>query len=190
MQRLLQKHFPNNKLVAPAAFIINVLLVYLVWKILFLLCNQPGTVLNGFWVRFTDWFAYITIKPAALILRHVLGYTLAYNPRNIIISGTPGFFLANHCLGVSVCVIFSGFIAAYKGSGKHKLWYIAFGIFCLYAINIVRLVALGVTEACCYEQFFELAHTRVYLLMSYGMFFVLILWWMNYWAKKDLKVLL
>ncbi len=184
MQRLLHKHFPDNKFVVPAAFIINVLLVYAVWKMLFFLFNREGTFLNQCWVAFTNWFAFITIKPAALILRHLLGYTLVYNPRNIIISGTPGFFLANHCLGVSVCVIFSGFIAAYKGPVKHKLWYIPFGIVCIYAINVVRLVALGITEVCCYEQFFELAHTRVYLLMSYGMFFLLIFWWMNHWAQK------
>lgn len=184
MQRLLYKHFPDNKFVAPAAFIINVLLVYAVWKMLFFLFNREGTFLNQYWVAFTNWFAFITIKPAALILRHLLGYTLAYNPRNIIISGTPGFFLANHCLGVSVCVIYSGFIAAYKGPVKHKLWYIPFGIVCIYAINVVRLVALGITEVCCYEQFFELAHTRVYLLMSYGMFFLLIFGWMNHWAQK------
>lgn len=184
MRALLQKLFPGKKNLNAAAFVITVVLIYLGWKGLFFLFNQQGTPLNHFWIGFTDWFATVTIKPAALILRDVLGYALAYNNRNIIIQNTPGFFLANHCLGVSVCVIFSGFVIAYKGRWQHKLWYVPFGIFCIYAINVIRLVGLGIVEECCYEQFFEVAHTRVYLLMSYGMFFLLLVWWMNYWAKK------
>jgi exosortase/archaeosortase family protein len=184
MRQLIQKLYSDKKLLNVVSFVAKVLLVYLVWKILFWLCNREGTFLNGIWVAFTDWFAYKTIQPAAFVLRHVLGYDLVYNHRNIIISGTPGLYLANHCLGVSVCVIFFGFIVSYKGRWQHKLWYIPVGILCIYAINVLRLTGLGVVESCCYERFFALAHTRVYLLMSYGMFFLLIVFWMNYLAKK------
>lgn len=165
-------------------FVVKVLLVYLLWKILFFLFNRPGTFLNSVWIQFADWFAFKTIQPAAFILKKILGYELVYNHRNIIITNTPGLFLADHCLGVSVCVIFSGFIAAYKGRLVHKLWYIPVGIFCIYTINVIRLVGLAVVEVHYSQYFFELAHTRVYLLMSYGMFFLLIVFWMNYWAKK------
>ena len=174
----------NQKYLGVGVFVIKVLAVYLIWKILFFFFNQEGTRLNAAWIIFTDWFAYKTIQPAALILQKLFGYSLAYNHRNIIIANTPGLYLANHCLGVSVCVIFSGFILAYKGRWMYKLWYIPVGVFCIYAINVVRLVGLGVVQECCYEYFFELAHTRVYLLMSYGMFFLLIVLWMNYFSKK------
>ncbi len=184
MQKLIQKLVSDKKLAATALFVIKVLLVYLLWKVMFWLFNREGTWLNEVWISFTDWFAYKTIQPAAFILRRVLGYQLAYNHRNIIIANTPGLFLANHCLGVSVCVIFTGFILAYKGRWQHKLWYIPVGIFLIYTINVARLTGLGVVESCCYEKFFVLAHTRVYLLMSYGMFFLLIVFWMNYLARK------
>ena len=184
MRALLQKISYDKKLLKATSFVVKVLLVYLIWKILFFLFNQEGTVLNKVWILFTDWFAYITIQPAAFVLQKYFGYELIYNHRNIIINGTPGLFLANHCLGVSVCVIFSGFIIAYKGSWLHKLWYIPVGILCIYAINVTRLVGFGFVQHSFSTYFFELAHTRVYLLMSYGMFFLLIVLWMNYFSKK------
>jgi len=184
MRAFIQKISSDKKLTGATTFVVKVLLIYLLWKVLFFLFNREGTDLNSGWVVFTDWFAYKTIQPAAFILQKIFGYQLVYNHRNIIINNTPGLFLANHCLGVSVCVIFSGFIIAYKGKWFHKLWYIAFGIFCIYAINVTRLVGLGIVEDCCSEYFLELAHTRVYLLMSYGMFFLLVVCWMNYFSKK------
>ena len=184
MHPLVQRLTTDKKLLNAVFFVLKVLGVYLLWKIVFYFFNVEGTALNKFWVAFTDWFAYKTIQPAALFLRYVLGYDLAYNHRNILIINTPGLFLANHCLGVSVCVIFTGFILAYKGKALHKLWYIPFGIFCVYAINVARLTGLGIVEKYYYQQFFVLAHTRVYLLMCYGMFFLLIVFWMNYLAKK------
>ena len=99
-------------------------------------------------------------------------------------NNSEGIFVANHCLGVSVCVIFSGFIIAYNGKWIHKLWYSPVGIFCIYATNVVRLVGLGIVQHSFSTYFFELAHTRFYLLMSYGMFFLLIMLWMNYFSKK------
>jgi len=184
MTRFIEKFSSDKKLIRSAVFIAKVLVVYLVWKMLFLFLNREGTILNAYWVRFTDWFAYTTIYPAALILQKIFGYELVYNHRNIIISGTPGLFLANHCLGVSVCVIFSGFILAYKGKWVHKLWYIPFGVFCIYLVNVIRLTGLGFVQNNYSDYFFELAHTRVYLLMSYGMFFLLIILWMNRFSKK------
>ncbi len=184
MRPFIQKISSNKKLFNAATFVVKVLLVYLVWKILFFLFNQEGTALNQIWISFTDLYAYKTIQPAVFVLQKYFGYELIYNHRNIIINGTPGLFLANHCLGVSVCVIFSGFIIAYKGSWRHKLWYIPVGVFCIYAINVTRLIGLGFVQHSFSNYFFELAHTRVYLLMSYGMFFLLIIVWMNYFSKK------
>ena len=184
MRALLSKISSGTKFLNTATFVIKVMLVYLFWKILFFFFTSEGTYLNSIWILLTDWLAYKTIQPAVFILQKIFGYRLVYNHRNIIIENTPGVFLANHCLGVSVCVIFSGFIIAYTGRWLHKLWYIPFGVFCIYAINVIRLVGLSMVQSCCNEYFFELAHTRVYLLMSYGIFFLLIVLWMNYFSKK------
>ena len=184
MGTLLKKISSDKKLLKALAFVVKVLFIYLVWKFLFFLFNREGTALNKGWILFTDWFAFKTIQPAAYILRNIFGYELVYNHRNLIINGTTGLFLANHCLAVSVFVIFSGFIVAYEGRCTHKLWYIPVGIFCIYAINVTRLVGLAYVQKSFSEYFFELAHTRVYLIMSYGMFFLLIALWMNYFSKK------
>ena len=184
MRAFIEKLSSDKKFVNVAAFVVKVLAIYLLWKILFFLFNQPGTFLNTLWIQFADWFAYKTIQPAVFILQKVLGYQLVFNHRNLIIAGTNGMYLADHCLGVSVCVIFTGFIIAYKGRWMNKLWYIPFGVFCIYLINVVRLTGLGVVQKNYNQYFFDLAHTRVYLLMSYGMFFLLLVGWMNYFSKK------
>ena len=184
MRSLIKKISSDKKTLKITSFVVKFLVVYVLWKCLFFLFNQEGTFQNRCWILFTDWYAFKTIQPAAFILRNFFGYDLIYNHRNIIIVGTPGMFLANHCLGVSICVIFSGFIIAYEGKWIHKMWYIPVGILCIYAINVSRLVGLGFVEHSFSAYFFELAHTRVYLVMSYGMFFLLIVLWMNCFSKK------
>ncbi len=183
MPALIEKISGDKKVKPVAAFVIKVVAAYLLWKVLLFFFTRPNSSANSIWVAFTDWFAYKTIQPAAWILK-AFGYQLVYNHRNILIANTQGMFLADHCLGVSVCVIFIVFIAAYKGKWQNKLWYIPLGLLCIYGINVIRLVGLGIVQVCCNDYFFELAHTRIYLLMSYGMFFLLIVIWMNRLAKK------
>jgi len=183
--RALAKRLPADKKFQRAFFFVfKALAVYVVWKVLFFLFNREGTFLNNEWIAFTNWFAHKTIQPAAFVLQNVFGFDLTYNQRNIFIAGTTGMFVANHCLGVSVCVIFSGLILAYEGKWMLKLWYIPLGIFCIYLVNVARLVGLGIVQKNYSEYFFDLAHTRVYLLMSYGMFFLLLVLWMNHFSKK------
>lgn len=180
----LKKFTHNQRLINALAFVLDMLVIYLLWKVFLHWVNIPDSALHWWWLAFNDWLAAKTIVPAAWILRHIFGYTLFYNDRNIIIAGTEGLYVANHCLGIPTAVIFSGFVIAFHGSWLRKMWYIPFGVFCIYLINVARLVALGITEQCCYKVFFELAHSWVYLLLSYGMFFLLIMWWMNKLSKK------
>lgn len=180
---ILKKFTDDHRLVVVIDFALKVLLAYGLWKLFHYWASIPGTSLHEEYIQFNNWLAAHTIMPAAFILRK-LGYTLTYNQRNLFIEGTPGMYVANHCLGIPPAVIFTVFILAYQGNWVNKLWYIPLGIFCIYAINVFRVVALGITEVCCFDLFFELAHTWVYLLLSYGMFFLLITTWMNRFSKK------
>ncbi|MBL0310425.1 MAG: hypothetical protein IPP77_12345 [Bacteroidetes bacterium] len=141
-------------------------------------------MLHDLWISLNNWLAAKMAQHTAFLLKSVLGHELIFNRRNVIISGTEGFYIANHCLGIAPMVIFAGLIVAYPGKWLQKIWYIPVGMFCIYAINVVRLVALGATQECCAKIFFELAHSSVYLLFSYGMFFLLVVLWMNFLSKK------
>ena len=182
---VLRKFSSNERLIRAADFVLEVLFIYLLWKLFLYWVNKPSSLFHSDWMDFNDWLAAHTVLLAAIILKHILGYGLVYNGRNIIITGTEGLYVANHCLGVPPAVIFAGFIIAYGGRWLYKFWYIPFGIFCIYLINVLRVVALGITEVCCYKVFFELAHSWVYVVLCYGMFFLLITWWMNTLSKKQ-----
>jgi len=181
---LIRRFTGNHRLVNSVDFIFKILLIYAAWKIFFFLVSMPSFPLHTSWVHFNDWLAGVTIIPVAYIFKHWMGYKLIYNQRNIIISGTQGLFLANHCLGIAPMVIFAGFILAYKGKWIHKLWYIPAGILFIYGINVLRMLALAQTEVCCSMIYFELAHSWVYLFLSYGMFFLLVALWMNVFSRK------
>lgn len=181
---LLEKLTPNKRLVAAADFVLTFFFIYFIWKVISYFSSLEGTTLHSAWISLNNWLAAQMTLHTAFILKTFLGHELIFNKRNVVINGTEGFYVANHCLGIAPMVIFAGLILAYQGRWMLKLWYIPFGMFCIYAINVARLVALGATQECCAKIFFELAHSSVYLLMSYGMFFLLVIWWMNVFSKK------
>lgn len=183
-RQLLERYRVPQRFIAPLRFILSVLLVYGLWKIFFHLVIKPDFFLHPHWEAFNNFLAGKTIYLAALILKKIFCYELIFNKRNIFIEGTAGYYLANHCLGIPPAVVFAGFIVSYPGNVKYKLWYIPFGIFSIFFINVLRVAALGVTQVNFNEYFFDIAHTEVYLVLCYGMFFLLVMWWMNVWSRK------
>jgi exosortase/archaeosortase family protein len=179
LRKFLERFVSNRKLIPPFLFIVKVLLVYGAWKVFHTMASDETSLIHPYWNRFNDFVASNIIKQASYVLQSVFGYALTYNHRNILIDGTPGYYVADHCIGIAPCIIFAGFIFAYDGKFLNKLWYIPSGVLAIYLINVVRVIMLGFAQKEYGELFFELAHTSVYLLMSYGLFFILVAIWMN-----------
>jgi len=184
LRPLVQKVIPNPKMVAPLLFVINVLLVYAGWKLFLFFATGTTGILPRVWQNFNDVVAATIVQQSSWVLQHVLGYDLVYNARNIIIKGTRGYFVADHCIGIAPCVIFAGFIAAFDGPWRHKLWYIPLGILLIFYINVLRVIMLGYAQVEFGNVFFELMHTRYYLITSYGLFFLLVMYWMNKYGSE------
>lgn len=179
LRKFLEQYITDKKLISPVLFVAKVLLVYGAWKVFHTVAVTETSFIHPYWNSFNDFVASSIIKQAAFILQDGFGYNLIYNHRNILIEGTPGYYVADHCIGIAPCIIFAGFILAYDGRFLNKLWYIPMGILAIYLINVVRVAMLGFAQKVYGELFFELAHTRVYLLLSYGLFFILVAIWMN-----------
>ena len=181
---LLKKFTDDKKLIAASNFVLKFFFIYFLWKAFSFLVSKEGTLLHELWTNFNNWLAANLTMHTALILKYIFSYDLVYNKRVIIIVGTEGFYIANHCLGIAPMVIFAGLIIAYEGKWWHKAWFIPLGMFGIYSVNLARMVALGATQECCTKIFLEIAHSSVYLLLSYGMFFLFVMWWMNVFSKK------
>lgn len=178
-QRLLKLFLKDDKKVSPAAFVLNMALIYLVWKLLSGYARMTDSPLHPFWRSLNDSVASLLSHSTAFVLNNLLGYDAIANSRNIFIQGSKGIYVADHCLGIAPCVIFTGFVLAYDGSWKHKLWFIPLGIAGVLAINAFRLILLSLTQKHFSQWYFHIGHSYLYLGLSYGLIFLLVMWWMN-----------
>lgn len=164
-------------MIAPAEFVIKVLLVYAGWK-LFHYSATHFSFLMPFWKSISDSMASVSIRIASALLT-LAGEPNTFNKRNLIIEGTPGIFVADHCIGLAPMVVFSFLILFFTGSAKAKLWFIPLGNILILLINTLRVAGLAYTAAHYSEGFFEINHSLIYVVLTYGMIFLLVSWWMN-----------
>ncbi len=159
---------------------------YGLWKILsyFLEENEVPQ-----WIAIKNAVAAHIVKDAAWMSEHIFRIDVIYNSRNILQEGRAGIFLADHCIGVAAAIVFTIFIVIYQGSWKNKIWFIPMGIYLIFLINSVRLAALVYVQKYYSAAFFQLAHTEVFLVMIYGLIFLLIVWWVEIFATLREKKL-
>jgi len=103
------------------------------------------------------------------------------NIRTIGIDGTHGLWIGDPCNGLTLFALFTGFIIAYPGPLKKKLWFIPVGIIAIHFINIIRIVALSLIVYYFPDpEVLDFNHTYTFTLLVYG--FVFSLWYV--WAGK------
>ncbi len=88
------------------------------------------------------------------------------------------------CTGVKQIFIFIIIIACYKGSLRHKLWYIPVGSIILEAFNIVRIASICVLTRNNPERFDSL-HDGWFRYAFYALIFILWLVWEEKFTKKN-----
>jgi exosortase/archaeosortase family protein len=157
-------------------------MVYVGWR----LFKYAGETYTNFLWGGWDWFKNVLGNSlthfSATVLR-LAGYELVHYKRVIIIEGTRGIYVADLCLGIAPMVIFSGFILSYGDNKRDKLWFIPLGIFAIYIINVLRICALALVQYH-YNKLFRFAHEYLYVTVTYGFIFLMVIWWMNKWADK------
>ena len=184
LRTLLERIFNDKRLVRPAEFIIKMLLVYVGWRAFKYVGDTYENFLWGGWQQFKDFLGGVTTTVSANMLL-VLGYKLSYVGRVITVDGTSGIYFADLCLGLAPMVIFSGFIFSYGDNTKAKFWFVPLGVAAIFLINALRMVALILIQVHGNNAQFRIAHDYLYVLITYGFIFVMVMWWMNRWA--DIK---
>lgn len=158
-------------------FLLKALLLYVAWYVLYELWLHPTGIIDGFVID-------NLIKSGEFIISN-LGYTLIPEPdpkwaiRTLGIDGTHGIWIGDPCNGITLFALFTGFVIAYPGPIKTKLWFIPLGIVLIHIVNIFRIIAL-VFITLFAPQYLEFNHTYTFTIIVYS--FVFFLWMI--WANK------
>jgi exosortase family protein XrtF len=162
-----------NKLPPILKFLINALLLYLAWYLIYELWLHP--------LRFVDLWVIDNIISTSKIFLILLGFEVipeVYDAsfRTIGVDGTHGVWIGDSCNGLTIFALFTGFIVAYPGSIKLKLLYIPFGILTIHLLNIIRVTALSIILLYAPEKL-DFNHSYTFTTIMYAYIFLLWYWW-------------
>lgn len=149
-------------------------LLYIVWFLVYNLWLHPEETLD-----------LLVVDNTILISKKILetfGYMVFTGADRLIgIDGSGGLWIGDRCNGVTLFAVFTGFILAFPGSIKHKLWFIPAGILCIHFLNILRIVVLAILDVHS-RAWTEFNHTYTFNLIIYGFIFYLWILWINHFS--------
>jgi exosortase family protein XrtF len=96
----------------------------------------------------------------------------------LIINGVESVKVGNRCNGLFTMVIYAGFIIAYPGSWRSKMFFVPIGIFMIFLSNVIRIGVLALNWIH-YRSTFDFNHKYTYTFIVYGVVCVLWMWWIN-----------
>lgn len=155
-------------------------MVYALWRGLKYCGESSAGFLWGGWAAFYDLVGNLLATCDSLILS-LMKIPHFHEKRVIIVEGTNGIYFGDLCLGIAPMFIYSGIILAFGNNLKAKLWFIPMGVAFIFLINVLRLLALVLIQAR-FNTYFDFAHDYLYVVITYSLIFVLVMWWMNRWA--------
>lgn len=159
-------------------FLLFIFAFYLGWYLLYHFLIEPNQTLDLFVID-------ITIVCSKWLLE-LFGYLVFTGDERMIgVDGTGGLWIGDSCNGLELFAIFTGFILAYPGHLRKKIWYIPLGILIIQLLNILRVVCLAILDTHS-RKWTEFNHTYTFNIIIYGCVFLLWMHWTNKIAKASL----
>lgn len=157
-------------------FAINGALLFALWWVFYAFLRNTQWV-NEF---YEDVTAKLTrnLLYASKYFLSLLGFQSEVFGKTVRISGTGGVFLDRGCLGRNLIGLFAGFIIAYPGIIRKKLWFVPLGIVLITIINIFRIAALAYIMLCCPEHV-DINHHVIFKYTVYALIFVMWYFWIS-----------
>jgi exosortase/archaeosortase family protein len=153
------------------SFVGKVLAFYGLWYVLYDLWLLPdGTV--------DRWLSMNVAEVSGALLGGV-GVEVFVNGRDLALSGVPGVRIANGCNGLSTLGLFVGFVLAYPGSAWRRTWFIPLGILAVYLTNVIRVIAMLLTQKywpAAFEPLHGFGLTTIFYVVVFGLWVL----WANY----------
>jgi len=158
-------------------FVVYAFSLYIFWFLVYDIWLQPSRIIDPLIIE-------AIISHVGMLL-HFLGYesgaTNLYGPeiRTIGIVGSNEVWIGDSCNGLKLFALFTGFVLAYPGAIKKKLWYIPFGIVTIHILNVIRVAALAIIVKY-WPEALDFNHTYTFTILVYS--YVFALWYI--WANK------
>jgi exosortase/archaeosortase family protein len=163
-------------------FVLNMVVVYAAWKLFSFYVKCSDGYVHVAWIKFIIFLGtgYATVTSFIL---NILGERTMHSGIQILYPvQNRAIRVEDHCLAIPAMVIFVGTITLFRGNWKDKLWFIPMGIFFIAIINILRLIFVCETFVYFTRRFFEINHSVIYVVITYALIFILIIWWMKKFA--------
>jgi exosortase/archaeosortase family protein len=114
------------------------------------LCNQLATA-SAWGLRALGWAAA----------------TDATQPSLLLLNGQPSVIVGTPCDGLVLYALLAGFVVAYPGPARRRLWFIPLGIAALWLLNVVRIIVLALNYRYSPETF-EFDHHYAFNAVAYA----------------------
>ena len=174
------KYITENKILF---FLLKAFGLYLFWYILYDLWLHPKSTLDNLISTNLAYWSSLIIKSLGFIAID----SVAASSENITvigIDGTHGLWVGDPCNGITLFALFVGFIIAYPGKIKNKLWFIPLGLLSIHIINILRIVSLCLIVLYKPDSL-AFNHTYTFTILVYAYVFWLWLIWSNKYSNQS-----
>ena len=91
----------------------------------------------------------------------------------IRINGGRGVIIAMDCVGYGVYSFWIAFVAANRGRFSKKAWWIVFGVFALWLINVIRITLFLVSINKSWPMPWGIDHHTWFTIFAYGAIFIM-----------------
>lgn len=101
---------------------------------------------------------------------------------SILHNGKKALRVGEECSALVLFALFAGFIICFPGEWRYKWWYILLGIFLIFTLNIIRIVALTINYIH-FRSSFAFNHHVTFTYFIYGVIFAMWIFWVNKFSK-------
>lgn len=163
-------------------FVINIVLIYVGWKIAFFLLHTGNGPVQREWAAFVFWVGSIYANITSGLL-NALGQQTIHNGIDVVFTKIgKTILIQEHCLAMPAMVLFTACILLFTGSWRNKIWFVPLGLLFIIGINIVRLILVCLTFVNMSIKTFHLYHSIIYVAITYTLILLMIYWWMKKFA--------
>ncbi len=150
--------------------------LYLAWLLLYEGVVAP----DG---RLDNWLS-INIAVASAWLLRGLGFAASTTAGSslLLMDGLPAVVVWPPCNGLVLYALFTGFIVAFPGPWRHKLWFIPLGVLVLYLLNVVRVSALALNHHYAHQSV-DFNHHYTFSFVVYGCICALWMQWVRWYGS-------
>ena len=168
-------------------FIVKAVGLYLIWIFVIspFLVIEDGKGLENYLTVSTaktaSWL--INLLPYESSIEELNGKGGAY----LLINQVKTVYIAHSCNALVIIALYIGVIIAYPGPSKIKILFITIGSLIVYAMNVIRVAALGFNHVY-HQASLDFNHKYTFTFMVYSVVFILWMIWANKYSSVKFEL--